>query len=240
MSKNILLIIFIFSISAYAGAAISSNKSDHQSLCSKLNKGPLDGYDLLRMPSNSMANTLLEGDHIIVNLASYKNSSPKRGDVVLFLSPSDPRIKYTKRVIGLPGDKILVTNEDVFINDKKLNEPYINQGSSLFPVIGQLRDMYTVSKDEYFLLGDNRNKSRDSRFYGNIMSKNILGKVEVILYSLTRDNKKRPERTCKPLNQQNYSNLLSYNLKNSLTTKSTVTTLSYGLKNRPPLKVSRY
>jgi signal peptidase I len=150
------------------------------------------------VPSGSMENTIKTGDRIIANRMAYWSSDPQRGDIVVFYSPDDEAIgdmvHFVKRVIGLPGDKIkiqrvgsvdtpeLMVNK-LFINGKEVEEPYLTDAiDETFPEV-------TVPEGCYFMLGDNRNKSRDSRFWTNkfVPRDEVLGKV-VLKYSLNPSN----------------------------------------------------
>lgn len=117
------------------------------------------------IPTGSMTNTIMEGDHIIGFRLAYVFSEPERGDIVIFDYPDDPSQKYVKRVIGLPGDIVEIRSENntanVYVNGKLLNEPYLKE-----PMTPQ-NFIFIVPSDSYFVLGDNRNDSKDSRFWKN-------------------------------------------------------------------------
>ena len=125
-------------------------------------------------PSESMMPTLQVGDRLIIEKVSYRFRSPQRGDIIVFKAPpaliaQNIHDDFTKRVIGLPGDEIAIKNGQVFVNGSTIAEPYIyalptyNYG----PV--------TVPADHYFVLGDNRNHSYDSHFWGFVPCQNITG-----------------------------------------------------------------
>ncbi len=118
------------------------------------------------VPSESMEQTIMAGDRIIGSRLSYLFSEPERGDIVIFHYPDDPtgKIYYVKRVIGLPGDVIDIHDGGVYLNgsDTPLEEPYLWEEMI---TIGNLH--YEVPEDCYFMMGDNRNNSRDSRFWEN-------------------------------------------------------------------------
>ena len=128
------------------------------------------------IPSGSMLPTLKIDDRLMVEKLTYHFRSPERGDVVVF-NPTD-RLKqqnfhdaFIKRVIGTPGDKIEVKEGKVFVNDQPLNESYILEPPNrTWPVI-------TVPPDQYFVMGDNRNSSYDSRFWGTVPRDRIIGKA---------------------------------------------------------------
>jgi signal peptidase I len=152
-----------------------------------------------KIPSGSMEPTLLVGDHILVTKFIYGThipftnyvilpvSSPKRGDVVVFEYPKDESIDFIKRVIGLPGDKLQIINKQVYINGKKLYEPYAYYGDpEILPASESPRDNFgpvVVPEGEYFMMGDNRDFSNDSRYWGFVKRDLILGKAEIIYFS---------------------------------------------------------
>ena len=125
------------------------------------------------VPSGSMEDTIMTGDRIIANRLYYKVENPDRGDVVVFKYPDDESKLYVKRIIGLPGDTVLVKDGGVYINDKKLDEPYLDVLTE-----GDLGPFY-VPEEKYFMMGDNRNSSFDSRYWDNkfVDKDKILGKV---------------------------------------------------------------
>ena len=152
-----------------------------------------------KIPSGSMEPTLLVGDHILVTKFIYGTHipftndvvlpfrNPKRGDVVVFEYPKDESIDFIKRVIGLPGDKVQIINKQVYINGVKLNEPYAYHGDpEVLPASESPRDNFgpiVVPKGEYFMMGDNRDFSNDSRFWGFVKRDLILGQAEIIYFS---------------------------------------------------------
>jgi signal peptidase I len=130
------------------------------------------------IPSESMTPTLKVGERVLVNKVSYKVHDVHRGDVVVFKRPvkeADPRIKdLIKRVIGLPGDTIEARDNQIYINDKALNEPYLPKGT---PSLNLPRT--TVPDGDVFVMGDNRTNSSDSRVFGPISQKLIVGRAFV-------------------------------------------------------------
>jgi signal peptidase I len=128
----------------------------------------------IKVESVSMQPTLYEGDFVFVNQLAYRLGEPQRGDIIVFRYPPDPtQIPYIKRVIGLPGDQISISNGEVFINEHRLTEPYI----AAPPARG---GNWVVPPDSLFVMGDNRNNSSDSRAWGFVPLENIIGKGEVI------------------------------------------------------------
>lgn len=134
------------------------------------------------IPSESMVPTLEIGDRVFVNKFIYRFTDPERGDVIVFRSVEGGDEDLIKRVVGVPGDEISVQDGTLFVNNERLEEPYINdeiQDNSFF---GPL----TVSEGEVFAMGDNRANSRDSRFFGPVPYENIEGEAFVTFWPLTR------------------------------------------------------
>lgn len=162
------------------------------------------------IPSGSMHPTLLEGDRVFVERISGFFKSPQRGDIMVFYPPQEQLkvtpgavfsrltgffckdIAYIKRVIGLPGEKInIIQNNDgsfdVLINDEKINEPYIVDRFE-YPVCTE--DMtcgpVVLGDDEYFMMGDNRGHSSDSRFWGPLKRNRFIGRAKVLFWPFNR------------------------------------------------------
>ncbi len=132
----------------------------------------------IKVESVSMQPTLNPNDYVVVNRLAYLFGKPQRGDIIVFKNPNpnDPtHIPYIKRVIGLPGDQIRIDAGRIFINGEVLREPYINVPTN------QGGD-WTVPVNSLFVLGDNRNNSSDSRFWGMVLMKDVFGKAEVIYW----------------------------------------------------------
>ena len=143
--------------------------------------------EAFKIPSGAMLNTLQIGDHIICNKLVYKISETKRGDIVIFPFPQDPAVQYVKRVIGLPGELIEIKNKKIFINGNLLNEPYaINITSTILSAGESPRDNMgpiEIPDNQLFLMGDNRDNSYDSRFWGFVNKSEIKGKVIYVYWS---------------------------------------------------------
>lgn len=131
------------------------------------------------VPTGSMKNTIKEHSRMIGFRLSYMFSDPKRGDIVVFKFPDDESQNYVKRIIGLPGEYIEVKGGIVYINDKPLKEDYVYfEGGSADPRGDFAKTL--VPKNCYFVMGDNRNNSKDSRFWETtnfVKEKKILGKA---------------------------------------------------------------
>lgn len=144
--------------------------------------GVVNGFLIVnaRVPTGSMENTIMTGDRIVALRTAYWTEEPARGDVAVFRYPDDPTGKtlYVKRVIGVGGDVVAVHNGEVTVNGEVLEEPYIKEVT-----VGDFGP-YAVPIGSYFMMGDNRNKSLDSRYWENqfVKSDQILGKVVLRYY----------------------------------------------------------
>lgn len=168
------------------------------------------------IPTGSMEDSLLIGDHLLVDKLAYAPSGPvsryllpytpvQRGDIVVFRYPVDARQTFVKRVIGVPGDRIRIVNKEVFLNGRRMDEPYKVHKTSY---IDSYRDNFpsepntridrraewmlerhvqggevVVPPDAYFVLGDNRDSSLDSRYWGFVPRENIVGKPLLVYWS---------------------------------------------------------
>jgi signal peptidase I len=168
-----------------------------------------------RIPSGSMENTLLVGDFLFVNKFLYGAKipltdirlpavrEPRRGDIVVFRYPENPRKDFIKRVIGLPGNKLEIRDKTVYINDQPIEEKYTRyldnrirprsyNNPSIFPPGAGNKDNYgpiTVPDGKLFVMGDNRDNSDDSRFWGFLDQDLVKGKAMFIYWSWNPDNK---------------------------------------------------
>ncbi|MCI8660903.1 MAG: signal peptidase I [Lachnospiraceae bacterium] len=129
-----------------------------------------------KVPSGSMENTIMTNDRVIGSRLSYLFAEPERGDVVIFRFPDDETIYYVKRVIGLPGDTVDIHDGHVYLNgsEEPLKEDYIRE-----PMIPEEPVHFEVPEGCYFMLGDNRNHSKDARFWKNtyVKKEKIVAKV---------------------------------------------------------------
>jgi signal peptidase I len=148
-----------------------------------------------KIPTGSMRPTLLEGDAILVSKFIYGARvpftgwqlpavrQPKRGDVVVFIYPNDPKKDFIKRMVATEGESVEIKNGTIYVNDKPLLDAafnqkyYYNRGE-----YGQLDNKIVVPKDSYFVLGDNSASSQDSRYWGFVPKKNMLGKAMLIYW----------------------------------------------------------
>lgn len=175
---------------------------------------------IVKIPTGSMANTLIPGDRLIV---SKVVGDIKRGDVIIFQYPHDPNIQYASRVIGLPGELIEIKDTRVYINGEELKEKhvFVEEHIEIFPmpeisseehgsykVFHYQRDQadlvimetlqrgerfgvgkpHKISEDHYFVMGDNRDNSMDSRFWGTVPENLVTGKALRILFNQQNDN----------------------------------------------------
>jgi signal peptidase I len=148
-----------------------------------------------KIPTESMLDTLLVGDYILVNrflfgapddvtLPLLGQRPIERGDVVVFRYPENPDVDFVKRVAGVPGDRIEIVSGQLFVNGEHVEEPYVaeeNNGIRYF--FGPI----TVPEDGYFMLGDNRDNSRDSRVWGHVPRSLIKGRAFAIWFSYQED-----------------------------------------------------
>ena len=168
------------------------------------------------IPTGSMEDTLLVGDHLLVDKLTYAPagslskhilpySNVHRGDIIVFRYPVDIKQTFVKRAIGVPGDRLRIVNRQVFVNEKALNEPYKvhKQGfmdyyrdnfpsepnTMIYPDAQTMLEKnvqngeVVIPPDKYFAMGDNRDNSLDSRYWGFVPRENIIGKPLVIYWS---------------------------------------------------------
>ncbi len=131
-----------------------------------------------RVEGSSMYGTLHNSEFVLVNKLAYTRSEPRHGDIIVFNYPEDPSEQFVKRIIALPGDSIEIRQGNVYVNGEKIIEPYIDRGAQLagFANRDEL-SVRTVPAESYFVMGDNRRGSRDSREWGFLPRKYIVGKV---------------------------------------------------------------
>lgn len=130
----------------------------------------------------SMEPNFYQNEYLIIDEISYRFNEPQRGEVIIFKSPQGDRSYFIKRVIGLPGEKIEVKDGHVFINGSKLEEKYISNFST------EDHQEITVNQAEYFVMGDNRINSMDSRQFGPIKDSSIIGRVWIRGWPINRLN----------------------------------------------------
>jgi len=130
----------------------------------------------VQVVGESMIPTLQDSQQYLLNRWIYYFRAPKRNDVVVLRDPIDKGFAV-KRVIGMAGDKVVFKKGRVYVNDQKLEEPYLVAGMSTFPCPDTNEQAFTLGKDQYFVLGDNRRNSADSRAYGPVSRQSILGLI---------------------------------------------------------------
>ncbi len=144
-----------------------------------------------KIPTGSMKPTLIEGDRILVNKFIYRFKDPERGSVIVFRYPENPKKDFIKRLIAKSDETIQIIKGNIWIDGELIEEPqqirkiyYYNEGS-----YGREGERVMVPQDCYYVLGDNSASSRDSRYWGFVERKDILGKAMVIYWPLTRIRK---------------------------------------------------
>ena len=161
-------------------------------------------FQAFKIPTGSMEDNLKIGDHIIVNKFIYGPNhgplanlfplrDPQRGDIIVFRYPLQPDTDFVKRVIGMPGDVVEVHDKKVSVNGKPVSEPYvIHVDPQVYPKLAALpepyrsRDQfgpYTVPPNSYFAMGDNRDRSSDSRYWGTVPRSMIKGRAFMVYWS---------------------------------------------------------
>lgn len=157
-----------------------------------------------KIPSGSMKQTLQIGDHILVNKFIYgikipflmttiiPIKNPERGDIVVFKFPEDPDKDFIKRVIGIAGDVVECRDKQVYVNHKRLNHDYgIHADRNIISASVQPRDNFgpvVVPENSLFVMGDNRDHSYDSRFWGFVDLKAVKGKALIVYWSWDKEN----------------------------------------------------
>ena len=131
------------------------------------------------IPSGSMEPTIQIGDRVMVSKFAYRFGEPSRGDVVVFKPPFDPSRVFIKRLIGTGGNTLEIRDSKLYINGKVVPEKYLPQDMR-FQDFGPVQ----VSAGSYFMMGDNRNNSDDSRVWGDLPKKNIIGKAVMIYWPI--------------------------------------------------------
>lgn len=149
-------------------------------------------FEITRVEGESMENTLFPKDYILLNKIAYHFKSPKRYDVIVFPYDKKNNIYYLKRIIGLPGESIQIINSSIYINGALLYENYGKESMDEFTE-GIAGTSIKLKEDEYFVLGDNRNNSNDSRDrkIGPIKKVEILGKTSFRVYPFSSFGKIR-------------------------------------------------
>ena len=135
----------------------------------------------------SMEPSLHNGELILVDKWTYLFHPPQRGDVIVFVAPPQPTLDYVKRIIGVPGDRITVNGNTIIVDGVKLNETYVAQINQGNPYDANINNML-VPPNMYFVLGDDRIRSDDSRHWGFVPRGNIIGRAAIVYWPLKQDN----------------------------------------------------
>lgn len=147
-----------------------------------------------KIPAGSMLPTLMIGDHFFVDKSIYKTQKIAHGDLVIFPFPQKPQTMFIKRVIGLPGDEIEIRNKKLYINNSIQDQSYIkHEDTRILPAKDSPRDNLgpvTVPENSLFVLGDNRDNSYDSRFWGFVPASTVKGKIANIYWSWDKKHSK--------------------------------------------------
>lgn len=157
-----------------------------------------------KIPSGSMIPTLVIGDHILVNKFIYGTkipfsetmvlefTKPEKGNIIVFKYPEDPTRDFIKRVVAVEGDVVESKNKTIYVNGKQVSEPYAQHtDNSIRPMGIEPRDNFgplIVPKNKYFVMGDNRDQSYDSRYWGYVDRKDIKGKALILYWSWDSKN----------------------------------------------------
>jgi signal peptidase I len=136
---------------------------------------------------SSMEPSFYDGDYLIVDQISYRFRQPERGEVIIFYAPTDPSRRFIKRVVGLPGEQLEAIDQQIMITtpegEKFFFEDYYSQ-STVYRSFS-----VTLEEDQYFVLGDNRDRSYDSRFWGYLPADNVIGRAVLRLWPVNRISK---------------------------------------------------
>ena len=147
------------------------------------------------VPTESMVPTILVGDHFFLDKVAFPANTPealrkilpersvRRGDLIVFWSPEQPDLRLVKRVIALPGEKYEIREGDIYINGERINEPYAVHSVPRAQWRSENLPPLTLPPDGFFMMGDNRDNSRDSRYFGVVHRKALIGKPMFIYWS---------------------------------------------------------
>ena len=131
----------------------------------------------VRVQKVSMEPTLVPGEVLLVNKLAYKFGEIEHGDIITFHYPVEPDLDYVKRVVGKPGDQVIVRDGSVWVNNQALHEPHISAAP-------EYEGVWEVPEDALFVLGDNRNPSADSHIWGFVPLENVIGKAFAVYWPL--------------------------------------------------------
>jgi signal peptidase I len=137
---------------------------------------------------HSMEPNLHDQERLMVDKWTYMFHAPARGDIVVFVAPPQPTLDYVKRIVGVPGDTITIRGTTVIVDGVTLNETYIRPGNQGNPFADKHIENMVVPPDDFFVLGDNRANSSDSRDWGFLPRKNVIGRAALVYWPLGQDN----------------------------------------------------
>jgi len=158
----------------------------------------------------SMEPNFHDKEFLLVDRVSYKFNQPQRGEVIIFRFPKNTAEDYIKRIIGLPGENVRIENGHIFINNLLLNESYLPPNTKTDVAINPSNTLdLTLQPGEYFVLGDNRNNSSDSREWGTVPAQNIIGRAWFVAYPLENFGKVKNPLT--PLGNVSFDWLMKFN-----------------------------
>jgi signal peptidase I len=141
----------------------------------------LSSVHAYKIPTGAMSPALEIGDRLVADTKAYRNKLPSRGDLIVFKYPKNESISYIKRVIGLPGEKLEIIKRTVHINGESLKENYVQyiDPNSIHEHYGP----YDIPQGQYFVMGDNRDNSQDSRFWGYVKQHQLLGQARYLYWA---------------------------------------------------------
>jgi signal peptidase I len=173
--RSLVLIVAVIVVAGLLGAGVFLILNNARALPAFIQ--PLVGRRAVHILGDAMAPTLRDGQIVSVDTEAYAGHSPHRGDIVLFVAPGDTSRLFVKRIIAIPGDRLLITNGAVSIDGQVISEPYLLERwvvNNSWPADGRAQ---SVPANQYFVMGDNRNHSSDSRAFGFVGLEAIEGKV---------------------------------------------------------------
>lgn len=135
-----------------------------------------------RVKGDSMMPNFVDGELLLTEKVSYRVSKPQRGDVIVFRAPTARNLDFIKRIIGLPGETIKVEDGSVFVNEEKIDENYIK-------VPSEGNNNWKLAEDQYFVMGDNRGSSSDSRVFGPINKDSMRGRAWFVYWPILKNSK---------------------------------------------------
>lgn len=144
-------------------------------------------FQVHQVKGNSMLTNFVNGEYLLTDKISYRFRSPQRGEVIVFKAPKNEEYEYIKRIIALPGESVSIDQGQVFVNNSPLTEKYLPEEIRSYPAsfLGE-GQVYHVLQETFFVMGDNRSHSSDSREWGPVPKANIVGKVWIRYWPLTK------------------------------------------------------